>query len=269
MVNKKPQIQFRDLKSLPVFSKSIFSLVNDPRVSSLELNQIIRLDPILAVKVLGRVYQGYHSSGEVRSTLEAVILLGKNTVRNLLYISVDPEPKEGREILIQQWEKSVKTAMCCRKIAELSHLEGNFLLEEFFLCGLIHDIGKYVLLSQFKEKYFLLCKKMEEENLSLLELERENLGLDHLEIGTSLVDEFQLPGYWKDSLLFYHAPQDYVGQNKEIVYAVAIAHTWVLEQKAIPKDWLSVLNLEETALHSYRNKIEEEMNHLYQFLNTE
>ena len=74
-----------DLPPLPAVVSKILQTVNDPNSSAEELNRLISMDQGLASKILRIVNSAYYGFPKRISTLtHAVVILGYNTVRNLV-----------------------------------------------------------------------------------------------------------------------------------------------------------------------------------------
>src|SRR5258708_11186837 len=74
-----------DLPPLPAVVTRIMQTVNNPDTSAEDLNKLISMDPGLASKVLRIVNSSYYGFPKRISTVtHAVVILGFNTVRNLV-----------------------------------------------------------------------------------------------------------------------------------------------------------------------------------------
>jgi putative nucleotidyltransferase with HDIG domain len=104
-------------------------------------------DPVLAARVLGMANSAlYGAMSPLRSVADAVVRLGTRTVRNVVvtvsmqsqFKSPDVYGDEGGRFMAH----AVGTAYAAHLVAE--KVRGD--VEEAFLCGLLHDIGKLVIL---------------------------------------------------------------------------------------------------------------------------
>ena len=77
------------------------------------------------------------------------------------------------------WRHSLGVAYLSRYIGEKV---GGIDLEEAYLAGLLHDIGKIVLNEYVRYGYSVINKMVEEKSIPFTYAEREVLGFDHAEI---------------------------------------------------------------------------------------
>lgn len=122
-------------------------LASDPDITVTKLAGLVSKDPVLATRVLGlansAMYGGLSPLGSVQ---DAVVRLGVNCVRNLVVTvslngqmaAPDLYGREGPRFMAH----AVGTAYMARLVAD--HVRDD--VEEAFLTGLLHDIGKLVVL---------------------------------------------------------------------------------------------------------------------------
>ncbi len=137
------------LPVLPEVAQRILAMVNDPNVTMNELGQVVREDSVIAVKMMqlanSPVYGGLQ---EVRDLNMACARLGMKVICNAvqaianshLYKTQDPRLDTHMRNL---WRHSVAVAHCASELAILLAVPRP---ESLFLAGLVHDIGKVVLL---------------------------------------------------------------------------------------------------------------------------
>ena len=106
-----------DLPPLPAVVVQIMRSINNPSTSAEELNNLIRMDQGLASKVLRIVNSAYYGLPKKVSTItQAVMILGFNTVRNLVMGVSALNAFSGKSIpygLYREkfWEHSVAVAV--------------------------------------------------------------------------------------------------------------------------------------------------------------
>jgi putative nucleotidyltransferase with HDIG domain len=132
---------------LPDQAQRVLQLVGDPDVTIATLAAVVSKDPVLATRVLGMANSAlYGAMAPLRSVADAVVRLGTRTVRNVVVtVSMQSQFKspevygaEGARFM----EHAVGTAYVAHLVAEKVRAD----VEEAFLCGLLHDIGKLVIL---------------------------------------------------------------------------------------------------------------------------
>jgi len=132
---------------LPALSVEIACLARDPDISVIRLAQIIGKDPILAVNVVRLANSAFSASATTITSLnDAVVRVGTRAVRQLVtaacLTSKLRNPKtygvQARELV----DHSVSTAYIAWLVAERVGADPD----AAFLYGLLHDIGKFVIL---------------------------------------------------------------------------------------------------------------------------
>jgi HD-like signal output (HDOD) protein len=83
--------------------------------------------------------------------------------------------------------------------------------EEFFVAGLIHDIGKMALLHLTRERYLLAVDLAARDRLLIGEAERRLVGISHTQVGRLLVEEWRLPTGLVAAVAHHHQPREHTG----------------------------------------------------------
>jgi HD-like signal output (HDOD) protein len=133
------------LPTIPSVLKKLLGVIENPKISLSEISSFISNDPALATKVLRMVNSPvYGFPGRISSVNQAVILLGLNVVKGLLLgVSVFDLMQKS---MIGLWEHSIGCAIVARIIAKKKQFKEP---EEVSAGGLLHDIGKVILILQF------------------------------------------------------------------------------------------------------------------------
>ncbi len=87
------------------------------------------------------------------------------------------------------WENSTATAIACRTIA-LS-LRKNY-VEEVFLFGLLHDLGKLVMMRQIRAEYIKVVEQVG-KGRTFIEAEEAILGFGHPLVGALVAKKWNFP----------------------------------------------------------------------------
>jgi diguanylate cyclase (GGDEF)-like protein len=196
------------LPSLPTVALRVVELGQDPEVSLGAVAEVITLDPALAAKILrianSSLYARQRRSQNLR---QALTLLGLNAVLTLAlsFSLVGALRNNGQPGLDYRlfWRRSLLSAMCSRALGERLGVSG---LEELFLAGLLQDIGMLVLDKALPDQYRpVLAAQQDHERLAAAE--RERVGCDHAEVGSWLLNTWNLPQYLQTAVAASHAPE--------------------------------------------------------------
>ncbi len=147
--DEHPWLRPEDLSvpMLPDQAQRVLQMVGDPEVTIATLAAVVSKDPVLATRVLGMANSAiYGAMSPLRSVADAVVRLGTRTVRNVVVTVSMQSQFKSPEVYGQEgarfMEHAVGTAYTAHLIADRVRAD----VEEAFLCGLLHDIGKLVVL---------------------------------------------------------------------------------------------------------------------------
>jgi putative nucleotidyltransferase with HDIG domain len=216
----------KKLPSLPYVISEILQKIEDPATSPAEFQDVIMKDPIITAKTLKLANSAFYGYARAISTISnAVIILGIDTLRSLVitmsaYNVLNKEVKGYRYTENDFWKHSLSTALITRKIASLRSCRNT---EAFFIAGLLHDIGKF-LLDRFRFLYLENIEEFVRKNKVPDHLaEKAVLGYSHADAGAELANLWKFPQLLIDVILYHHWPLKAVGQNSQYVRTVHVA----------------------------------------------
>lgn len=198
MINIEKKI-FDAIDEVPTLP-TIYSVLSDtlisPDANAADIAHLISTDQSASFKVLKVVNSPiYHLSSRVESISLAVLHLGFNEVRNIILALSVINLFSKKKIIssfrpVDFWKHSIGVGVITRYI-------GNALQaprpENYFLSGILHDIGKLVLFEHFSEQYENVLQYAEDRKCQIIDAEREILGIDHTAAGSILADKWKLP----------------------------------------------------------------------------
>ena len=222
------------MPSLPTSVSKIMEICNNPATSPADLNQVISLDPVLMGKVMKLINSAYYGlSQEVTSLVRAVIMLGINTVKNLALSTavLGSLGKSGDFQALNMdgfWRHSICTGVTAKLIAQKRGRDRK-ILEEYFIAGLLHDIGKIPMNNALSEDYIMSMSVSDREHTPLYTSEKQTLGMDHTDVGGMIAQSWKLADEILDAISFHHSVDDYQGDSKDILYTVIMANFFANE----------------------------------------
>jgi len=202
------------VERMPAFSHTvakIIALANDPASSPKDLVSAISMDAVLTAKLLKLINSAYFGLRQpVVSLQRAVIMLGFNTVKNIaLSISVTGTLKISKGFKWftpdQFWEHSLGCAVASKALAQRLEV-GNMEVEEYFIAGLLHDIGKTLLLQAFTQALEEVYEAARAPGASLIALEKERFGMSHDELGGVIARHWKFPEPLVAAIAGHHNP---------------------------------------------------------------
>ena len=232
----KLQRYIEKMPSLPTTVSRILEICNSPQTIPADLNQVISLDPVLMGKVLKLINSAYYGlAQEITSLVRAIIMLGINTVKNLA-LSTAVLGTLGKKDDFQAlnmdgfWRHSLGVAVTAKLIAKKRKLDPKK-WEDYFIAGLLHDLGKIPLNSQFPQEYVMAMSASDRDRLPLAVSEEKVIGIDHPDVGAMIVKNWKLDNSILDVVGGHHKYLSYEGEYRELVYSVVLSNFFVNEME--------------------------------------
>lgn len=199
-----------ELPSLPPLVSKIISVSEDERATITDISKIIATDLGVASKVLKLANSAYFGfPREIATLSQAVLILGIETIKSIvLGISVFSsfgKKKTYYEDFVLICKHAFLVADFSR---EFSRQIGYSEPEEGFIAGLLHDLGKIVILKYLPEEYSRINSMVVDEHTPLLTAEKNVLGLTHSEIGREIAVLWNLPDKIVLPIQYHHTPYD-------------------------------------------------------------
>ncbi len=205
------------LPLLPSVAAEVLATVDSGDCDARSLAALIQRDPSLSAHVL-RVANSprYAPEQSIVSVMQAVSRLGLRTLREIVisvavHGAVFDVPGQG-EFLSRIWRHSVATGRLAGEIAR--HRRKN--VEAAFLCGLLHDIGKPIVLHEL-----VRMSRAAGGRVAASQVEEACEAL-HCEVGVALVQQWSLPPFVGDAVSSHHSPAD-AEEHSDLVLTVALA----------------------------------------------
>ena len=204
------------LPTIPSVLKKLLGVIENPKISLSEISSFISNDPALATKVLRMVNSPvYGFPGRISSVNQAVILLGLNVVKGLLLgVSVFDLMQKS---MIGLWEHSIGCAIVARIIAKKKQFKEP---EEVSAGGLLHDIGKVILILQFPDDYQKAMNEAETSDMTIAEAEKVFFAANHTSTGAWMAQKWSFPRNLTDMIECHHKPH----LSKNAPFQTAVVH---------------------------------------------
>jgi len=216
------------MPSLSTTVSKVLEICSRTDTSPNDLNKVISLDPVLTGQVLKLINSAYYSlMNKVTSLTRAIIMLGLNTVKNLALstaiIRCVGQAKKSKALPIKDfWAHSIGVGV----MAKLLAAERGVPLaerEEYFVAGLLHDLGKI----PFGDEYIEVLAQVNKEPEPLVKLEKKCLEIDHEEIGEMIASKWKLNAAITDAICHHHAPERAEPAHQALVATVALADFYI------------------------------------------
>jgi putative nucleotidyltransferase with HDIG domain len=252
----------QDLPSLPAVVMDLLSNLEQDQVDISVLAKKVSYDQALTAKTL-RLANSSSFGLQVKVTTiqQAITFLGFQTTRNLITAAaVTGCFPAGRCPGFNDkafWRHASASAACARALARRM----RFNQDVAFTAGLLHDIGRLVLVTAHPQAYTAVLAWRTQHGCSLEQAERAVLGVDHVDAGVALATHWNFSDTMRQAIACHHAPEMAgAGFLAAIVHvANAIVHALDLagdEDEVVPQvssvAWDAMGLNEEAYLHLFR-----------------
>ncbi|MFV1983530.1 MAG: HDOD domain-containing protein [Thiohalomonadales bacterium] len=201
------------LLSMPEIVVKLNSMLEDPDCTAADIGNEISLDPALTIRVLKIVNSAlYHLPNQVKNIPMAITILGILQLRNIVMTtSVIKKFQSIPPDLVNMdtfWRHSISCAIASRIMANYCKLKDA---EDFFVMGLLHDIGKLVMYlvlpDQSRE---VLCEmrslKEKSSDADVSNIEKSHFGFSHAILGRILTQQWNMPDSQTTPIAEHHLP---------------------------------------------------------------
>ena len=212
-----------ELIPLPDVALNLLDACNNANIGARELCSIVSCDTSLSVRLLQVSNSSHYGlSGQIKTVEHAAVVLGASGLRDLamsiVAYGVFARTKAQNRDVESLWRHSLGCATVARTVAE--HL-GDVCPNEAFVTGMIHDVGKLVLVQLLKDDYDLVPRALKGE--VTVDQEQQQYGIGHAELGRRCVEEWGLPPEIGDTLLSHHDPGGF-DQHSRLTSVVVAAN---------------------------------------------
>lgn len=219
------------MPSLPTAVTRVLDICSKPSASPNDLNKVISLDPVLTDNVLKLINSAYYSlPNQITSLGRAIIMLGLNTVKNLALITaiLGTLKKSGalnRLPFDTFWTHCLGVGVTAKAIAAQKNIPVTQ-HEEYFVAGLLHDLGKVALNNCFAGVYGQALSLADLEQGPLYKAEKTMLGLDHALVGQEIAEKWQFSSTISQAISFHHRPTEAAKETRLMVAIISLANIY-------------------------------------------
>ena len=209
ILRKRIEHSIKTIPYMPQVVVKAQKAMADPQTGGKELSLILQTDPAIASNILKIANSAYYGlSGKVSSIEKACVILGQQTVKDLV-LTTGVSNLLGRKMKGygfdsgELWMHSMAVGIASKMIATPKNPE---LADDAYLAGLLHDAGKIILdpyIWEHKKAFELFLEDGDHTNL---EAEKRILGLDHAEIASEICKKWNIPQDVTTAIQNHHHP---------------------------------------------------------------
>jgi HD-like signal output (HDOD) protein len=200
------------IPTIPTVLTEITAIVSSADGSARDAAEVIEKDPAIATRALRLVNSSFYGLKNPVSNINlACSILGLKVIKNLVVqatvlqtFSSDQE-RAGFDA-DWLWDHSFKAAVACRLLAEKTAIAEDWNKDDAYTCGLIHDIGKLILLDSQNERFLEALALSKQINIPLAKAEAEVFGFNHAHVGGLLANRWKLAPNVQAAVMYHHSP---------------------------------------------------------------
>jgi putative nucleotidyltransferase with HDIG domain len=181
----------------------VLAIANDPTAAVRDVERVVENDPLLAARILAVANSARYGTARVGSLKNALARLGSGTVRDVLYEAVAQAHifrGPAGSGLAAELEHAVAVARIAQTVCERLAIPSG----HAFMCGLLHDIGRPIIIG-------LLTKTR--ETLSPAEVQVV-VEAAHARVGAEVATRWALPTLVADVCRYHHRDPTTAGYSQ-------------------------------------------------------
>jgi len=253
------------LRTFPIVPSLYLEVINalkSPHTTTADVGAIMAMSLAMMTKLLQVTNSAcFGLPRKISDPVEAVGILGFETVKSMVItlklLSQYDKVKPVYFSIDRLWRHSTEVARISRRLAFMQQ-DDPVLAESAFTAGLMHDLGKLVLASNFDEQYSGAQALARHQQIPLWEVEKQIFGASHGEIGAYLLGLWGMPLDLVEAAALHHNPSRCLAKRFTPLTAVHVANALVYEAKPdkegfvhpqIDEDYLAELGLSSRLPH--------------------
>lgn len=239
------------LPTMPQVLIKLIELCQSDKTGTGELAKLIANDAGMTSRVL-RVANSaaYQRGGRQLSLPQALVTLGSDLVKSLLisesvFQTFNGFPHTNSTDLRPFWKHSLTAAVLARDLAKISHYPQ---VEEAYLAGLLHDVGRLALLATAPDFYSRTFQNPDDGDLCAAE--QRDMHISHAEAGAWLIERWEMDSFLADAVLYHHEDPARVMSAHPLIRLVHLANQLSNHQAdtRLPADIGAVCELDDAAV---------------------
>lgn len=199
------------VSQIPPFPKvahRVLELLEDPNVNAQHLAEVIQYDQAITANIMKMCNAAYFGlPHKISSIRDAVVILGQNTLKELIMVGASAafyEGKAGGGYKLEEgelWKHSVAVGLMAKLLGR--HVD-SVDSGSSFTAGLLHDIGKRFLSVFVSDDFDRIMERVERDNYSFVGAEHEIIGINHAELGAIIMESWDFTSSQIEAVRKHH-----------------------------------------------------------------
>ncbi|MCB5184017.1 HDOD domain-containing protein [Methylobacillus gramineus] len=221
------------LPSVPQILTKLLETLQDENSGLEQLAHLIEMDAVISARVLevanSAAYRREQKS--ILSIRTGIMILGWDMVK-MLTLSIicqrmfNDYHEQSNHDLEHYWYHSLRCAVIAKALANRINFAA---VDEVYIAGLLHNIGRLGLLSGFKNKYPAFFA-IDDSLPGYIESETSHFGIDHCELGAWIIRNWNIKSFLEDAVSYHHLPAAQIEHTPPLVKIVYLANLLLTER---------------------------------------
>lgn len=202
-----------ELPTMPEVLVKLNEVMARSDASVADVAKVVGADPAVATNVLRIVNSAYYGlQVRVSSVSLAISVMGFNMTKKVALKAAVFSAFGKRRERIQHfdplafWKHAVFTGVAARTLATRSATFADMHPEDAYIAGLLHDIGKIILMEKTAPRYLAMLRKSVQQGRREIDVETEDFGFTHADVGSVLAVKWALPEDLAIAIRYHHVP---------------------------------------------------------------
>ena len=190
--------------------------------------KIIQRDVAAASKILKVANSAFYGGKRVQNLKKAAVKIGLQAVKNIFLTLSVVNSMQWDDYQIKKLEAIFSHSSLVNKFVKHIYEKkyNKMLPANYSAAGIVHDIGKIIILQYFTDTYRKIEKELNNNTTKSfydIELELGREGKTHCEIGAYFMNNWNFPQVLVEVSLFHHSPEFASKHNKDLIKLVNLA----------------------------------------------
>lgn len=202
-----------ELPTMPEVLLKLNDVIANPDSSAEDVAKVVSRDPAVATNILRIVNSAYYGlQVRVSSVGLAISVMGFNMTKKVALKAAVFSVFGRRRDKIQHfdplafWRHAIYTGIAARTIGGAAAAFAATHAEDLYVAGLLHDIGKIILMEKAAPRYLAMLRKSVQQKRCETEVELEDFGFTHADVGSVLAIKWFLPEELALAIRYHHQP---------------------------------------------------------------
>ncbi len=218
--------QLAEHLSLPDIYQDLRELLDRHEMSIKKYVDVIEQDSMLRLRILRIANSRYFGFPRKAPNLyQAISLIGIMQLHDLVLNSLSMRAFTNipQQIFCFKsfWEYCVKCGVAARSVAQLNQILTH---NHYFTLGLLHEIGHAAMYAKAPELSLRAMEESEKQHCPVTEMERQYFGFDYTEVGTALMQQWQLPEIYQQVTAHHLDPDKSRRPYRQSLQIIQLAH---------------------------------------------